>query len=64
MFNNLTKRELTAVRSSVRNSIELYTRYVALRPESPVMARKQGQKRQRLIDLTSALEKLSDKHFL
>jgi hypothetical protein len=64
MFNNLTKRELTAVRSSVRNSIELYKGYVKLRPESPVMARKQGQKRQRLIDLTSALEKLSDKHFL
>lgn len=59
MFNPLTDHERTAVRSSIRNSIELYRRYIALRPETPEMARKQGQKKRQLALLTSALPKLT-----
>jgi hypothetical protein len=58
MMQALTEDERKAVVSAVRGSIDLYGGYVKLRPESPVMARKQGQKRRALGLLTTALAKL------
>jgi hypothetical protein len=60
MFNILTTQENQAVRSAIRGSIDLYTRYVTLRPEDAGMARKQGQKRRQLTLLKSAMLKLKD----
>jgi hypothetical protein len=54
----LIESERVAVVTSVRNSIDLYARYVTLRPESPEMKRKQGQKRRQLGLLRTALTKL------
>jgi hypothetical protein len=54
----LLEAERSAVQSSVTNSIDLYARYVTLRPEDPQMARKQGQKRRQLGLLRTALTKL------
>jgi hypothetical protein len=55
---DLTEAERQAVNNSVRNSIALYSNYVKLRPETPAMARKQGQKRKHLAALETALPKL------
>jgi hypothetical protein len=60
MFNILTTQENQAVRSAIRGSIDLYTRYVTLRPEDAGMARKQGQKRRQLALLKAAMLKLKD----
>ena len=54
----LTEKELRAVRLSVRNSIDLYARYVLLRPEDAKMGRKQTRMRRRLGYLRTAEHKL------
>jgi hypothetical protein len=54
----LTSKEQQAVCRSVRGSLDLYRRYVKLRPETPVMKRKQGRLRQQIVHLKSALQQL------
>jgi hypothetical protein len=56
--DNFTDDERKAVLRAVNGSIDLYTGYVKLRPESPKMARKQGQHRRLLELLKSAQPKL------
>jgi hypothetical protein len=54
----LTKVELSAVKRSVRGTIDLYGRYVVLHAETPQMARKQTLVRKYLAALQSAQGKL------
>ena len=59
MLNDqLTDDERKAVLMAVNGSIDLYARYVTLRPEDSRMARKQGQKRRQLGFLRTAQPKL------
>jgi hypothetical protein len=58
-MEQLTSEEKVAVKYSVRNSIDLYRRYVKLRPEDTKMKRRQTVTSMRLTLLRSALRKLS-----
>jgi hypothetical protein len=55
---NLTLDQLQAVMKAVVESMDLYTRYVALKPETRGMAIAQGRKRKQLELLTAAYAKL------
>jgi hypothetical protein len=59
--DNFTDDERQAVLQAVNGSIDLYSGYIKLRPESPQMARKQGLKRRQLALLKSAQPKLRTK---
>lgn len=54
----ISEEERKAVSSALRGSIDLYGRYVKLKPESTGMKRKQSQKRKQLEHLKAVLEKL------
>jgi hypothetical protein len=58
MWVQLSNDQISAVKGAVRGSIDLYRGYVTIRPETPVMKRKQARKRKELVELRGALKQL------
>jgi hypothetical protein len=58
MSVELTEGERKAVKSAIKGSIDLYSRYITLAPETPAMKRKQSMKRKERDYLKRALLKL------